>query len=70
MCPVPMPGPEPSMKMEDMRMPKKTALQHSKTCVGNRCSPQVQGRCEVGRHYFLKTTLSLEATPFTLQENL
>lgn len=44
MCPVPMPGPDNAV--EDMRMPKKTVLQHPKTCAGggNGYSPQVQGR--------------------------
>lgn len=57
MCPVPMPGPELSMKMEDMKMPKKTAFQHPKTCVGNGYSPQVQGR-EAGAGVRLAGTIS------------
>jgi hypothetical protein len=52
-----MPGPELSMKMEDMKMPKKTAFQHPKTCVGNGYSPQVQGR-EAGAGVRLAGTIS------------
>lgn len=56
MCPVPMPGPDNAV--EDMRMPKKTVLQHPKTCVGKWILPTGAGEGGWGRYCFLKATLS------------
>lgn len=44
--PCAMPDPEPLSEnaIEDIKIPKKTPLQHPETCVENGYSPQVQGR--------------------------